>query len=102
MSLNSNNSLFVKTYGKPRRTQGLGQDSLWHNDLVDDFDKCLGIEDVQQTTFLSPESVSPVSIYKFGKHKKIIENKTKITNRWSIQLQSTLNGNKANSIVKKR
>lgn len=102
MSLNSNNSLFVKTYGKPRHTQRLEHDSLWHNDMIDDFDRCLGIDDVKQTTFISPESVSSVSIYKFGKDKKKIENKTKTTNSWSMQLHSTLNGNKVNQSVRKR
>lgn len=102
MSLNSNNSLFVKTYGKPRHTQRLGNDSLWHNNMIDDFDRCLGIEDVKQTTFISPESVSSVSRHKSVKDKKNIDNLTKTTNSWSMRLHSTLNGNKVNSTIRKR
>jgi len=91
----------VKTYGKPRRTQGLGHESLWHDDLVDRFDKCLGIEDVQQTTFISPEPVGSVSVYKPTKDMKV-ENKMKTVSGWSMQLHSTLSGHKDNSTIEKR
>lgn len=101
MSSNSNTSQFVKTYGKPRRIQGLGHESLWHNDLTDNFDKCLGIEDVQQTTFISPEPVRSVSLYKPAKNKKV-ENKMKTVNGWSVQLHSTLSGRKVNSTMEKK
>jgi len=99
MSYNSNTSQFVKTYGKPRRIQGLGHDSLWHDDLADSFDKCLGIDDVQQTTFISPESVSSVTMYKSAKHKNV-KNKTKNISGWSMH--STLGDHKANLSTKKR
>ncbi|XP_050056674.1 uncharacterized protein LOC114130137 isoform X2 [Aphis gossypii] len=93
-----NNSKFVKTYGKPRRTQLIGQNSLWN----DDFDKCLGIEDIPQTTFISPESVSTVSIYMPSEHKKKNEKKKNSISGWSMKLHCTLDSHKNNSGTKKR
>lgn len=97
MSHSSNTSQFVKTYGKPRRTQRLGQDSLWHDNLTDDFDKFLGIEDVQQTTFISPEPVGPVKMYNHTKNKKTMNT----FGGWSQNLQSTLTGHKSMSKQKR-
>lgn len=102
MAYNSNTSQIVRTYGKPRRTQLLGQDSLWHNDLTDDFDKCFGIEDVQQTTFISPEPTGSVTMFKPVKHKKKNENNTNSMSKWSMQLHSSLNRHNNYSTVKKR
>jgi len=101
MSNSSNTSQFVKTYGKPRRTQGLGHDSLWHDDLVDSFDKCFGIDDVPQTTFISPESVGSVTMYKSAKYKTV-DNKMKTISGWSMRLHSTLSDHKAKLTTKKR
>jgi len=93
-----NSSKFVKTYGKPRRTQLIGQNSLWN----DDFDKCLGIEDIPQTTFISPESVGTVSMYMPSEHKKKDEKKKNSISGWSMKLHCTLDGHKNNSGTKKR
>eukprot|EP00102_Acyrthosiphon_pisum_P021946 XP_016659156.1 PREDICTED: uncharacterized protein LOC100159679 isoform X2 [Acyrthosiphon pisum] len=102
MAQGSNTSKFVKTYGKPRRTQLLGQNSLWNDDLNDDFDKCLGIEDVPQTTFISPEPSGSVTMYKPDKHKKKYEDQKYSTGGWSMQLHSTLDGHRNNLSTKKR
>lgn len=104
MASGSNTSQFVRTYGKPRRTQGLGHDSLWHDDLADDFDKCFAIENVQQTTFISPEPAcsKSISMHKFTNSPKKLENKSNTISGWSMQLHSTLNSHRANSTVKKR
>lgn len=99
---NSNTSHIVKTYGKPRRTQLLGNDSVWHNNLTDDFDKCFGIEDVQQTTFISPEPTSSVTMYKSVKHKKKNENTMNSINKWSMQSHSSLKSHKNYSTKRKR
>lgn len=98
MAFNFDASQIVKTYGKPRRTQKLGQVSFWHDDLTDDFDKVLGTESVQQTTFFSPEHIDPVTPFKAEK----LKNKSKPNDGWSVRLQSTLNGSKDNLISKKR
>lgn len=100
MEHNSDTSQFVKTYGKPRLTQGVS--SLWRDNLADDFDKCLGIEDVQHTTFISPEPVGSITMYNPVKHKKKVENQMKTTNGWSTKLHSTLDGYKTNSTVEIR
>ncbi|XP_060877718.1 uncharacterized protein LOC132950329 isoform X2 [Metopolophium dirhodum] len=102
MAQGSNTSKFVKTYGKPRRTQLLGQNSLWNDDLNDDFDKCLGIEDVPQTTFISPEPSCSVTMYKPDKHKKKKEDQKHSIGGWSMQLHSTLDGHRNNLSTKKR
>jgi len=102
MAQGSNISKFVKTYGKPRRTQLLGQNSLWNDDLNDDFDKCLGIEDVPQTTFISPEPSGSVTMYKPHKHKKKYEDQKHSIGGWSMHLHSTLDGHKNNLSTKKR
>lgn len=102
MTFNSDTSQIVKTYGKPRRTQKLGQVSFWHDDLTDDFDKCLGIEGVKPTTFISPERIDSVTPPKTEKLKKKIDCKTKTNDGWSVRLQSTLNGSKDNLVSKRR
>lgn len=102
MAFSSDTSQFVKTYGKPRRTQKLGTVTIWHDDLTDDFDKCLGIEDLQQTTFMSPEKNSSFTMYKPVTNKKNVENKTKTIEGWSMRLQSTLSGPKDNLNTHKR
>lgn len=102
MAQGSNTSKFVKTYGKPRRTQLLGRNSLWNDDLNDEFDKCLGIEDVPQTTFISPEPSGSVTMYKPDKHKKKYENQKHSVGGWSMQLHSTLDGHRNNLSTKKR
>ncbi|XP_025193755.1 protein PF14_0175 [Melanaphis sacchari] len=102
MAQGLNTSKFVKTYGKPRRTQLLGQTSLWNDDLNDDFDKCLGIEDVPQTTFISPEPNGSVSMYIPAKHKKKDENQKNYISGWSMQLHCTLDSHKKNVGIKKR
>lgn len=102
MDQESNTSKFVKTYGKPRRTQLLGQNSIWNDELNDDFDKFLGIEDVPQTTFISPEPSGSVTMYK-PKHKKKDENqKHSDFGGWSMHLHSTLDGHRNNLSSKKR
>lgn len=98
MAHNSNTSQFVKTYGKPRHTQRLVQDSLWHENVTDDFDKCLGIEDVQKTTFISPEPAGSITMYNYTKHKTKTKNEMNTIGRWSMYLQSTLNGHKSKTI----
>lgn len=102
MAEGSNTSKFVKTYGKPRRTQLLGQNSLWNDDLNDDFDKCLGIEDVPQSTFISPEPSGSVTMFKPSKHKKKDESQKHSIGGWSMQLHSTLDGHRNNLSSKKR
>ncbi|XP_050419589.1 uncharacterized protein LOC126832737 [Adelges cooleyi] len=104
MASNSNTSQFgfVKTYGKPRRTQLLSQTALWHDDLADDFDKCLGIQDAQQTTFISPEPMGSVTMYKPKKHQKENRDKMKTINGWSMRLQSTSFVPKGQSTAKKK
>ncbi|XP_026806781.1 uncharacterized protein LOC113549599 isoform X1 [Rhopalosiphum maidis] len=102
MAQELNTSKFVKTYGKPRRTQLIGHNSLWNDDLNDDFDKCLGIEDVPQTTFISPEPVGSVSMYMSAKHKKKDENQKNSISGWSMQLHCTLDSHKNNFGKKKR
>lgn len=72
MAYNSNTSRFsiLKTYGKSRHSHVYGQD--------DDFDKCMGIEDVQlTTTFISPEPTDSNKVYRRAKHVKNTENKMK-------------------------
>lgn len=98
MAYNSNNSQFVKTYGKPRHTQRLVQDSLWYENITDDFDKCLGIEDVQKPTFISPEPVGSSKVYDYTKHKTNTKNKMNNISSWSMHLQSTLSGHKSKTI----
>lgn len=102
MEYNSNTSQIVKTYGKPRRTQLLGQNSVWHNDLTDDFDKCFGVEDVQQTTFISPEPTASVSMFKHQKHKKKNENRMSSISKWSMKSHSSSNSNKDCLTARKR
>lgn len=101
MAHSSDTSQFVKTYGKPRLTQRLSS-SLWHDNLADDFDKCLGIEDVQHTTFISPESTGSITMYNPVNRKKKIENQMKTINGRSTKLHSTLDSYKSNSTVKLR
>lgn len=101
MAHNFNSTQFVKTYGKPRRTLGVGHDSLWHDDLVDDFDKCMGIDDVKPTTFISPESTSSITNYPSTIHKKT-EKKIQPFSGWSMHLHSTLADHKTNSTTNKR
>lgn len=103
MTNNPNTSQFVKTYGKPRLTQKLTQDSLWHDNFADDFDKVLGIEDVHQTTFISPESASFRTVYKPDnkKFKKKI-NKMNTIDGYSMNFQSSLTGSKTSTAFKKR
>ncbi|KAL4113584.1 hypothetical protein QTP88_017190 [Uroleucon formosanum] len=98
MDQESNTSKFVKTYGKPRRTQLIGQNSLWN----DDFDKCLGFEDIPQTTFISPEPSGSVTMYKPDKHKKKYEDQKHSIGGWSMHLHSTLDGHRNNLSTKKR
>ncbi|XP_015372211.1 PREDICTED: uncharacterized protein LOC107167591 [Diuraphis noxia] len=102
MDQTSNTSRLVKTYGKPRRTQLIGQNSLWNDDLNDDFDKCLGIEDVPQTTFVSPEPSGSVTMYKPKKKKKNENQKHSDFGGWSMHLHSTLDGHRNNLSSKKR
>lgn len=101
MAYNSDTTQFVKTYGKPRRTQRLGQDSLWVNDLVDEFDKCLGIEDDQKITFISPE---PVGSHTLFTHKKEFpkKNKMKTVNKCPKRFHSTLMNSKSCSTAKNK
>lgn len=101
MAYNLNTSQFVKTYGKPRRTQGAGHDSLWYDSLADDFDKCMGIEDSKITTFISPEAIGSISKHQSPKHKKT-KNKTKTIGGWSLHLHSILTDNNSNSTKYKR
>lgn len=101
MAEDSNTSTFVKTYGKPRFTQIMGRSSLWNNDFNDEFDKCFGIEDVPHTTFISPESVGSVSMYKPSKHKNNDENQMNSIGGWSSQLHSTFDGHRNNYSMKK-
>lgn len=104
MASNFDTSQFVRTYGKPRRTQKVGQDSLWHEDLTDDFDKCFAIDDLQKTLFTSPEPASSdsITIHKLTNPAKQFNNKMNNINGWSMQLHSTLINHKANSTVKRR
>ncbi|XP_050541607.1 putative uncharacterized protein DDB_G0282133 [Daktulosphaira vitifoliae] len=101
MASNTSQIGFVKTYGKPRRTQLLSETAIWNDDLVDDFDKCLGVEHDQQTIFLSPEPSGFESFYKPKKQNDKID-KMKTIDGWSSRLQSTLNSKKGLSTVKKR
>jgi len=102
MAEDSNTSKFVKTYGKPRRTQLIGQNSLWIDDLNDDFDKFMRIEDTPQTTFISPEPVGSVTMYNPAKHKKKHQIIKSFTGSWSKQLHYTLDGHRNNFSMKKR
>lgn len=93
MEKNLNTSQLVKTYGKPRHTQALSRNSLWNDNLADKFDKCMGIEDDHQTTFMSPESTSSVSMKKNNHTEYGIATNT--ISGWSKHLQSTLTGHKS-------
>lgn len=93
MSNNSDKSQIVKTYGKPRHTQQLGNNSVWRDNLVDDFDRCFGNEDAPSTTFISPDDAS--------KCKKNV-NKIKTIGGWSLQQHNTFNDHKTSSSTKKR
>lgn len=88
MAYSSNTTQFatLKTYGKSRVSQVYGQN--------DDFDKFMGIEDLQLTTFISPEQTDTTKMIKRVNCRRNNKNKIKTI----LERPSSINS----SFVKKK